>query len=168
MSETSDDTGFAPPGATSAAATPATSPAEGSDRTEVRRAARQPAPTRKRGKRPKPRQTRVVLRKLGPWSVFKVSLFFYTCIIAVFLLATAILYAILGAVGSLAAVTRLAQDLFGDETFRIHGGWIFARLVVTGAVMVFVWSLINVFVAFLYNLISDVIGGVEVTLGERR
>jgi hypothetical protein len=41
-------------------------------------------------------------------------------------------------------------------------------MVVTGAVMVVVWSLINVFVVFLYNLISDVIGGIEVTLSERR
>jgi hypothetical protein len=28
--------------------------------------------------------------------------------------------------------------------------------------------LINVFVALLYNLISDIVGGVEVTLSERR
>ncbi len=119
-------------------------------------------------RRAKPRQTRVVLRKLGPWSVFKVSLFFYTCIVAVIVLALAILYAILGAMGSLAAVTRLAQDLFGDESFRIHGGWIFVRLVASGLVMVVVWSLINVFVVFLYNLISDVIGGIEVTLAEKR
>jgi hypothetical protein len=32
---------------------------------------------------------------------------------------------------------------------------------------VVVWSVINVFVAMLYNLISDIIGGVEVTLAER-
>ena len=30
-----------------------------------------------------------------------------------------------------------------------------------------VWSVINVFVAFLYNLISDIVGGVEVTLAEK-
>jgi hypothetical protein len=34
--------------------------------------------------------------------------------------------------------------------------------------MVVVWSLINVFVVFLYNLISDLVGGVEITLAERR
>ena len=34
--------------------------------------------------------------------------------------------------------------------------------------MVVVWSLINVFVAFLYNLISDLVGGIEITLAERR
>jgi hypothetical protein len=34
--------------------------------------------------------------------------------------------------------------------------------------MVVVWSLINLMVAFLYNLISDVVGGVEITLAEKK
>ena len=34
--------------------------------------------------------------------------------------------------------------------------------------MVVLWTLINVFVALLYNLISDVVGGIEVTLAEKR
>jgi hypothetical protein len=34
--------------------------------------------------------------------------------------------------------------------------------------MVVLWSLINLFVAFLYNLLADIVGGVEVTLSERR
>jgi len=99
--------------------------------------------------------------------VFKVAVFFYTCITAVLVLAAVILYAILTAAGSLTALTRLLQDLFGDESFQIHGAWILARLAVMGGVMVVVWSLINVFVVFLYNLISGVIGGLEITLGER-
>jgi hypothetical protein len=37
-----------------------------------------------------------------------------------------------------------------------------------GSVLTLVWSLINVLVAFLYNLISDVVGGIEVTLAEKR
>ena len=40
--------------------------------------------------------------------------------------------------------------------------------VLIGLAMVVIWSLINVFVAFLYNLLSDIVGGVEVTLSERR
>jgi hypothetical protein len=37
----------------------------------------------------------------------------------------------------------------------------------SGIVFVVVWSAITVFVAMLYNLISDIIGGVEVTLAEK-
>lgn len=128
------------------------------------------APSRsgRRPRRSRSRQARVVIRKLGPWSVLKISLVFYFCMMMVLLLAFAILYSVLGAMGSLDALTRLARDLFGDESFRIQGDWIFTRLTVIGLVMVVVWSFVNLVVVFLYNLISDVIGGIEVTLAERR
>jgi hypothetical protein len=122
----------------------------------------------RRAFRRRPRQTRVVIRKVGPWSVFKFSVLFYFCVMLVILLALGMLYSVLGAVGALDSVTKLARELFSDKTFTIHGDWIFERLAMIGVAMVFVWSLINVFVAFLYNLISDVVGGVEVTLAERR
>ena len=116
--------------------------------------------------RPRSRQARVVVRKVGPWSVLKFSLLFYLCIMAVILLALAMLYAILGSVGVLDHVTELGRNL-GIEGFQIHGGWIFARLTLMGLAMVVIWSLINVFVVFLYNLIADVVGGIEITLSER-
>lgn len=124
-------------------------------------------PEIRRAPRKRARQTRVVLRKVGPWSVFKFSLLFYLCVMTVILLALAMLYGILGAVGALEHVTEFARNLFADKSFSIHGSWIFARLTVLGLAMVVIWSLINLFIAFLYNLISDVIGGIEVTLAER-
>ncbi len=119
-------------------------------------------------RKPRPRQTRVVIRKVGPWSVFKFSLLFYLCIMLVILLALSILYGLLGAIGALDSVTKLTRDLFADQSFEIHGKWIFTRLAAIGFAMVILWSFINLFLAFLYNLISDVVGGVEVTLAERR
>ncbi len=114
------------------------------------------------------RQARVVVRKVGPWSVLKLSLLFYLCVMAVIMGAFIILYGILGAIGALDSVTRLIRDLFADQTFEIHGDWLFTRGIAVGIAMVILWSLINVFVVFLYNLLADIVGGVEVTLSERR
>jgi len=114
------------------------------------------------------RHARVVIRKVGPWSVFKMSLIFYTCVMLAFLGAGVILYAMLGAMGALDSTTRLVRDLFSDQSFEINGRWLFTRALGIGVLMVIVWSLINVFVAFLYNLIADLVGGIEVTLAERR
>lgn len=123
---------------------------------------------RRRFRRPRSRQARVIIRKVGPWSVLKFSLLFYICIMVVILGALVILYAVLGAVGAIENVEKLVGKLFSDETFRIHGDWLFTRATTIGIAMVVLWTLINVFVAFLYNLISDIVGGIEVTLSERR
>jgi hypothetical protein len=120
------------------------------------------------GRRQKPRHARVVVRKVGPWSVLKISFLFYLCVMAVIMGALVILYGVLGAIGALDSLQRLVRDLFADQTFEISGNWLFTRGLAVGFGMVVVWTLINVFVAFLYNLLSDVVGGVEITLSERR
>lgn len=122
----------------------------------------------KRSPRPRSRQARVVIRKLGPWSVLRLSILFYLCVMTVIIGAFVILYGVLDAIGALDSVTRLIRDLFADQTFEIHTDWLLTRGVLIGLAMVVLWSLINLFVAFLYNLISDIVGGVEVTLSERR
>jgi hypothetical protein len=122
----------------------------------------------KRFRKPRPRQARVVVRKVGPWTVLKVSFLFYLCVMVVIMGALVILYGVLEAIGALESVTELIRDLFADQTFEIHGDWLFSRGLVIGFAMVVLWSLINLFVAFLYNLLSDIVGGVEVTLSERR
>ena len=116
----------------------------------------------------KSRQARVVVRKVGPWSVLKFSLIFYFCVMLVLLGALMILYGVLDAIGALDSLTRLIRDLFADQSFSIHGDWLFTRGFAIGLAMVLLWSLINVFVAFLYNLISDLVGGIEITLSEKR
>ncbi|MGZ8625474.1 MAG: DUF3566 domain-containing protein [Actinomycetota bacterium] len=141
--------------------------------TQTRPRAGSDAPRKEPGRirrlgRPRARQARVVIRKVGPWSVLKLSFLFYLCVMVVIMGALVILYGLLDAIGALDSVTRLIRDLFADQNFEIHGDWLFSRGVLIGFAMVVLWSLINVFVAFLYNLISDIVGGVEVTLSERR
>ena len=129
--------------------------------------AKDPARAR-RGRKPKARHARVVVRKVGPWSVLKISFLFYLCVMAVIMGALVILYGVLGAIGALDSLQRLIRDLFADQTFQISGNWLFTRGLAIGLGMVVLWTLINVFVAFLYNLLSDIVGGIEVTLSERR
>lgn len=123
---------------------------------------------RPRFRRARSRQARVVIRKVAPWSVLKVSFLFYVCIMVVILGALIILYGVLGAIGAIQNVEDLIRELFSDETFQISGEWLFTRGVAVGLLMVVLWSLINVFVALLYNLLSDIVGGIEMTLSERR
>jgi transmembrane protein DUF3566 len=122
-----------------------------------------------------PRRTRVVVRKIGPLSVLKFSLIFYFCVMLIIFFALMIIYWLLDAVEAIDQAERLLGYVFatgdavgGPQPVQIDGAKVFLWLFLGGCVSVVIWSLINVFVAFLYNLISDVVGGIEVTLGEKR
>jgi hypothetical protein len=115
------------------------------------------------------RRTRVVVRKVGPWSILKFSLLFYFCVMLVVLFAFYILYSVLSALGTLDSLVKLLVDFsLVNKGFQLNTGWIFTRLFFFGILLVVLWSVINVFAILLYNLISDVVGGIEVTLAEKR
>jgi hypothetical protein len=122
-----------------------------------------------------PRRTRVVVRKVGPLSVLKFSLLFYLCLMLIVLFAMVIVYGVLAAAGAIDSLETVLGYVFGTgttstggaEPIEINGGSLFMWGLVGGLLFVAVWSVINVFIAMLYNLISDIIGGVEVTLAER-
>jgi transmembrane protein DUF3566 len=118
-----------------------------------------------------PRRTRVVVKRVDPWSVLKFSLLFYFCLMLIGLLALFILYVVLGWLGVLYSLSHTLSGIgFGSKEsgFQFNGFWIFSRLFLIGVVSVAVWSLVNLFVALLYNLVSDVVGGIQITIAERR
>ena len=122
-----------------------------------------------------PRRTRVVVRKVGPLSVLKFSLLFYLCVMLIVLFAMVIVYGVLSAAGAIDSLEKVLGYVFGEgttstggaEPIEIDGGTVFMWGLFGGIVFVAAWSAITVFVAMLYNLISDIIGGVEVTLAEK-
>jgi hypothetical protein len=124
-----------------------------------------PGTTRK----PTQRRVRVVIRRVNPWSVLKFSLLFYFCLMLVMIVGLAILYAILSALGVLETTSDLLGEVgFGtDGRFEFNTGYIFRTLFFIGFISAALWSAFTLFLAFLYNLISDLVGGIEVTLTER-
>jgi hypothetical protein len=156
----------------------------GIDDQDLRRGGAEPQPAspstapRRRSLRPVrhgARRTRVVVRRVGPFSVLKFSLIFYFCVMLIVFFALAIIYAVLSAAGAMEEIGKLLGYFFGTgetgtrdpEPIAINGGVLFTWLFFGGLVFTVVWSLINVFVAFLYNLISDIVGGIDVTLAEK-
>ena len=125
---------------------------------------------------PRERRARLVFRRLDPWSVLKFSLLFSLCLLIVFVVAVAALYYALDSLGVFDSVNQFVRDVTQanaggrstggfDVTFspsRIIGG-----AAVIGLINVVIITAISTLGAFLYNLCSDIVGGIEVTLGER-
>jgi hypothetical protein len=127
---------------------------------------------------PTARRVRVQIRRIGPLSVLKISLIFYFCIMLVALLGFAILFSILDSIGVLEPVETLLAELgFGttvgggegaQAVFEIDFGYMMRTLFLIGLISTALWAAFTVFLTFLYNLIADLVGGLEVTLLERR
>jgi hypothetical protein len=113
------------------------------------------------------RRARLVIRKVDPWSVLKFSLLFYFCLLLIMLLGSAIIFAILKAFGVIANIEKLVRDLASSTSYSISGGAIFRWLFLFGLLGAVIASAVTVFLAFLYNLIADVVGGIEVSVAER-
>jgi hypothetical protein len=132
-------------------------------------------PSRVRLSETAPRRTKVTVRRVGIWSVFKFSLLFYVCLMAVIWLALLLIFLVLQAGGVMDQISQWLGQLAGNTQgtkgyvpVKIDGTVIFTYLLFALAGMAFIWAVINTFIAVMYNLISDLIGGVEITLSEKR
>jgi transmembrane protein DUF3566 len=134
---------------------------------------------RGRGPKPSPRRTRVTIRRVGVFSVFKFSLLFYFCAMLILFFALLLIWTIMRASGTIDTIEcnvgRLLQPAgttisIKDECvpYEIVGAVVFTWAFLIGCVGTVVLAALNTFVSVIYNLVSDIVGGIEVTLSEKR
>lgn len=106
------------------------------------------------------------MRHIEPWSVLKMSLIFYFCLWVILLIAGVILWRFAVTAGTVLNVENFIKELFALETFTFNPDQIFRVSALGGLVMVVAGSGFTVLMAVLFNLISDLIGGVRMTVVE--
>lgn len=111
------------------------------------------------------RTSRVVVRRVDPWSVLKLSLLFYLCVCLVLLVAGCILWAGASAAGVVENIEGFVSDI-GFDDFRFVAADILRASTIGGLVLVVSGTLANTLLAVLFNLMGDVVGGLKVTLAE--
>ena len=115
----------------------------------------------------KPRVRRVsrVIRDIDPWSVFKVGLVFHLVCYFVTLISLVLLWIVAQSTGTLDNVENFMES-FGWETFRFDGSELFGNLWILGLLGVILGTGLWVLLATIFNLITDLVGGVRVTVLE--
>lgn len=113
------------------------------------------------------RRVRLVLRRIEPLTVLRFSVLLYMTMYLVILVAGLVLWAAATATGLRHNIEKFIGDLIASDSFHLLGGTVAKASVAGGAVMVVIGTGANVLMAVLYNLISDVIGGVILVFEER-
>ncbi len=119
-----------------------------------------------RRRRPRVRKVSRVLRRVDAWSVFKISLLFWAVAYVILLVAGVLLWNLAYSTGTVSNVEGFIKNLFGLKTFTFDGQKIFHASWVLGAFLAAAGTGLFVTMAVLFNLISDLVGGVRVTVLE--
>lgn len=114
------------------------------------------------------RRVRRIIRHIELWSVLKISVLFYFCLWLIFVLAGVLLWSFAESSGTLDSVEDLIESLFAlDETEDFwSGGTIFKAYTIMTLALAIAGITFNVLLAALYNLISDLLGGIRITVIE--
>jgi hypothetical protein len=117
------------------------------------------------GRRPRVRRVTRVLRHIDPWSTFKVALLFSAVGYVVALTSGLLLWRVADSTGTLDNVERWFTQ-FGWETFELKGGEIFHNAWIIGLFGVVAATGGAVLLVTLFNLVSDIVGGIRMTVLE--
>ena len=163
----------APPGARPTSAPPGVRPASGPPSSAMGEAVRTARATVTAAAARSPRRARLQLRRIDPWSVMKFAFAVSLVIFVVLVVATSVLYVILDGMGVFASVNDTIGQFLGSgsdgtaATFKITAKGVIGGAALLGVLNTVVSTALSTLGAFIYNVCSDLVGGVEVTLAER-
>lgn len=115
--------------------------------------------------RPRVRRVTRVVRHIDTWSVLKVALVFHFFLYITCLTAGVLLWQVAQNTGTVDNIERFFES-FGWVTFDLKGGEIFHNAWVGGLFLVIGATGLAVLAATLFNLITDLVGGIRVSVLE--
>jgi hypothetical protein len=119
-----------------------------------------------------PRRARLQLRHIDTWSALKISLVVSIALFFVWMVAVGVLFGVLNGLGVFQSLNELIGTVgsasgSGGGGEVITAGLVFGGAAVIGLVNIVLLTALCTISAVVYNLCSDLVGGVEVTLSER-
>ncbi|MFP5322687.1 MAG: DUF3566 domain-containing protein [Acidimicrobiia bacterium] len=110
------------------------------------------------------RKVHRVVRHLEVWSIAKLALVFSLCGYVVSMVTGYLLWQAADRVGTIEGIEGFFEDAGGYDTFVLDGGIVFRAAIVLGLLMAALFVAIAVLGAVLFNLISDLTGGIRMTV----
>lgn len=122
--------------------------------------------TRRKQAMLKARKVRRIIRHLDPWSVLKVSFIFFLCVYIVSMVALVLLWNLASGAGVIENLESFIEELGAFKTFEFEPDQLLQGTALGGAVLVILATGFTALGSVLFNLISDLVGGVRLTVIE--
>jgi hypothetical protein len=124
--------------------------------------------------RPRARKARLVLARVDPWSVMKLSFLLAVALAIVAVVAVFVVWSVLDTMGvfdsvggTVESITRSSDNAQGVDILDYVGlGKVLSLTVVLAAVNVVLMTALCTLAAFLYNMAASLVGGLHVTFTE--
>ena len=124
--------------------------------------------------RPRARRARLVLARVDPWSVMKLSFLLSIALAIIALVAVFVLWSVLDSMGvfdsvgkTVESVTRSSDNAQGLDILDYVGlGRVLSLTMVLAAVNVVLMTALCTLGAFMYNMAASLVGGLNVTFTE--
>jgi hypothetical protein len=127
----------------------------------------EPTATRKRRSSRRGRKVRKVhrvVRHLDVWSVAKLAAVLAACAYVVGLVSGYLLWQAADRIGTIEGIEGFFEDAGGYDTFVLDGGVVLQVSIVVGLLLAGLAVAVAVLGAVLFNLISDLTGGIRMTV----
>ncbi|MDA3038453.1 MAG: DUF3566 domain-containing protein [Actinomycetota bacterium] len=120
----------------------------------------------KRRQRLRARKTRRVIRHIDPWSALKFSVIFHLCFFGALLLASVLVWNAAVSAGTIENIESFIRELGDYEKFEIDSNKVFTAAMLIAGMLTLASTIMVVLLTVVFNLISDLVGGIRVTVIE--
>lgn len=107
---------------------------------------------------------RMTVKRVDPWSILKLGLVLNIAGAAILVITGVVIWSVIRRLQIIERVCEQAQSLLGFESCNVDGVEIMRTGLLLAGLLVVVVTGVMVFAAFLYNLIADLTGGIEVSM----
>lgn len=112
------------------------------------------------------RKVRRLVRHIDPWSMLKLALLMSLCIWVVVMIASVIVWSVANSTGALESLERFFNESLQLEDFELSGDVLFRQFGLISLLFALGGTATVVVATLVFNLISDIIGGVWVSVIE--
>jgi hypothetical protein len=112
------------------------------------------------------RKVRRLIRHVDPWSMLKLSLLLALCMWLILMIASVVMWTVARNAGTISSIENFVNSSLSLQDWTLDGDFIFRQFGLITLLLALGFAAATVIASLVFNLVSDIIGGVWVSVIE--